>query len=140
MPKYLAGRAKHELKRRLCEAQNWHCCYCGIIVSNNKKDINEDFYATFEHIIPQSYLKNNYRNRWYFNNYRPKAYWNYNSLVIACFKCNNRRKATNLEDFVAGEFWKDENALFFKLYKMRNAFIRHGNLGTLKAMSAYCSC
>lgn len=140
MPKYLMAYDRRILKERLCEAQNWHCCYCGRIVSNDPKDKFEPFHATFDHVEPMAKYRQNYRDRWYHSTHYDKNYWNYEILVIACNRCNNIRKATDAFDFYYGELWKPENRLKLKLWHMKRFFVDRGDIGTLRAMGDYCEC
>jgi 5-methylcytosine-specific restriction endonuclease McrA len=145
MPCYLHGRQRRELKIRLCESQNWHCCYCGVIVSNEKEDINKPHHATFDHVVPMAlHIKNAKtdrdkrflrRGQW-----KHKKFWNYEVLVIACFRCNSVRKSIDAEDFYYGQMWKEENKLVRKLWQMKTFFREHGNIGILNAMGDYCQC
>ena len=57
------------LKDRLCEAQNWRCCYCGVKMEDGGTK------PTFEHVIPRS---------------KGGAHEESN-LVIACRDCNMKR-------------------------------------------------
>lgn len=138
MPKYLMAEDRRKLRRRLCEAQNWRCCYCGIVVSDDKEDANKPFYATFDHVTPQATYANSYSERWYHRNHYDKHHWNYNVLVIACGRCNSIRLATDAFAFSEGQLWKPENKLALKLYRMRADFMSRGCVGTLKAMGSYC--
>lgn len=77
------------LLRRLSEAQNHNCCYCGseawlegIECGVNREKWNE---ATKEHLIPRS---------------KGGTYGKYN-LVMACNSCNNARGDMSHEEFVA---------------------------------------
>ena len=76
------------LLRRLCEAQNWRCCYCGIEMTvgvHNKTDC-----ATLEHVIPKSA--------------GGSAEWD--NLVAACRLCNNARGAMYARRFLQMVIWK----------------------------------
>lgn len=60
------------LRKKLCESQNWRCCYCGIRLSETpfQKDS-----ATIEHVVPRKWGGSNKED----------------NLVIACGECNVRR-------------------------------------------------
>lgn len=63
------------LRRKLAEAQNWRCCYCGCRMTDEGGHGNGPRQATFEHVVPRA-LGGADRE------------WN---LVIACRLCNNTR-------------------------------------------------
>lgn len=57
---------------RLCEAQNWRCCYCGCRMTDGGNTLER---ATFEHVVPRAFGGPDTES----------------NLVIACMGCNNRR-------------------------------------------------
>lgn len=72
-----------EVLTRLCEAQNWRCCYCGISMrwaSGRGHDA-----ATIEHVIPKS------------AGGPISSWWN---LVAACNLCNSSRASMNAEKYL----------------------------------------
>lgn len=146
LPKFLMGKDRRELKIRLCEAQNWHCCYCGVIVSNDPAHAGKAFHATFEHVIPMAQIKfeskyTAYQDRWYHRNHYDKRYWNYETLVIACQKCNSLRKTTDAYDFFNGELWKPENKLVLRLWHMKRVAVNQKDpVPILKVMGNFCRC
>lgn len=71
---------KRRLIRRLCEAQNWKCCYCG----RSMTLLNHvTLRATIEHVQPRS---KNGRLNW-------------DNCVAACAKCNRERGNGRAERF-----------------------------------------
>lgn len=87
------GSWKHTRIRRLAEAQNWRCCYCGKLCRlyyNRRKPelmITWDDQATIEHVIPDSV-------------YHGSKY-DWLNQVMACGKCNNDRG-----DYIPWSLWK----------------------------------
>lgn len=145
MPSFLVGHERKRLKIRLCESQNWRCCYCGIQVSIEKEDVNKPHSATFEHVVPMAYhireATSIRMKRWLRKGAnRHKRYWNYNVLVIACRSCNGLRKSIDAEAFFNGQMWKPENRLIRKLHQMGAYFKSRGGIAVLKAMGDYCYC
>lgn len=145
MPKYLMSKDRRKLKIRLCESQNWHCCYCGIIVSIDSADIGKSNQATFEHVVPLAQVRYEseytaYQERWYHRHYYDKRHWNYETLVIACHRCNRIRKTTDAMIFYEGQLWKQENKLKLKLWHMKQQFLWHKEPKLLKAMGEFCKC
>ncbi len=63
---------KPEARRRLAEAQNWRCCYCGVDLSPDQPGPTR---ATCEHLIPESH----------------GGYDTASNLVVACEACNRVR-------------------------------------------------
>lgn len=61
-----------KLRNRLAEAQNWRCCYCGVRMEG---ECNAPNAPTFEHIQPLACQGKNLVE----------------NLVIACYRCNQRR-------------------------------------------------
>lgn len=139
------AEARRKLKLRLCESQNWHCCYCGVIVSVDSADVGSDIQATFDHVVPLAQIRYDsrftaYQERWYHRHHYDKKHWNYNVLVIACLRCNKVRKATDAYAFYEGELWKPEHKNKLKLYHMMQQYKWHCDIGLLKAMGKYCKC
>lgn len=62
-----------DLRRRICEEQNWRCCYCGC--RTNENDHTGWRLPTMEHIIPK----------------RDGGPCSYENTVLACQRCNNER-------------------------------------------------
>lgn len=72
-PRFEHGVKKSwELRLRLAEAQNWRCCYCGVVMSDRRKDPK---FMTFEHVIPRSKGGSTQEA----------------NLVMACSTCNHAR-------------------------------------------------
>lgn len=72
---------KRNLKRRLCEAQNHRCCYCGARMDEaGPKELR----PTFEHVQART------------NGGSDRA----DNLVIACLGCNLRRGHRNVKKFM----------------------------------------
>lgn len=81
------GQARHkrpktnrsELRNKLCEAQNWRCCYCGGTMANYHEETQSDDapikFPTIEHVIPLSWGGDNC----------------WENLVGACYDCNDER-------------------------------------------------
>jgi 5-methylcytosine-specific restriction endonuclease McrA len=67
-----------ELRRRLCEQQNWRCCYCGIRMEGTGSANDA---PSFEHIMPLS----------------KGGSHELVNLVIACRKCNIERGSEILD-------------------------------------------
>jgi hypothetical protein len=63
------GDASRSLRHRLAEAQNWHCCYCGVEMNRWR---NVPTVCTLEHVIPETA--------------GGLACWE--TCVAACKKCN----------------------------------------------------
>jgi 5-methylcytosine-specific restriction endonuclease McrA len=146
------GRDRRKLKERLCESQNWRCCWCGTKVEIGKEFENKPNEATFEHIIPlcqhaydaptEDIRRSIMRKKWIH-----KEQWNYDKLAIACRKCNTRRKSTDAIAFYEGKLWLDENKTALKLWHMKARFLDNNrkpgfqvNWGLLEAMGRVCSC
>lgn len=72
---------------RLCEAQNWRCCYCGIPMEIGRPG---DDTPTFEHVVPKIAEGS---DRW-------------ENLVAACRLCNNARSAMKAETYLRFVRWK----------------------------------
>lgn len=65
-----AQSARMELKRLLCDRQEWRCFYCGAGVALRQTEVSA--LATFEHVVPRS----------------ARGPDNAANLVIACQPCN----------------------------------------------------
>lgn len=68
-------------RTRAAEAQNWKCCYCGCDCVETPLKKNS---ATLEHVIPES----------------QGGTLDMNNVVMACYKCNNKRAAMNIDVFM----------------------------------------
>lgn len=68
-------------RTRLCESQNWKCCWCGCVMTELRNRKNS---ATTEHITPSS----------------QEGTDDLNNLAAACNKCNNKRGVLPIEDFI----------------------------------------
>lgn len=74
--------AEHiELRTRLAEAQNWKCCWCGSVMTEERKRWNS---STTEHVHPKSQGG-------------PDDAENF---AVACNRCNNKRGDMDTEDFM----------------------------------------
>lgn len=69
------------IRTTLAEAQNWKCCFCGIVMVEYPNQKNS---ATIEHVIPSSKGGTN----------SPKNY------AISCNHCNNKRGTLDWEVFM----------------------------------------
>lgn len=139
-------RDKHGMRMRLSEAQNHKCCYCGVVTSIEKKDKNQPYFATIEHVEAKfNYrrdrrkitIRRGGRKKRKFICYYKKGANNWSILAMACQKCNNLRKGMDAFIFFYRQMWQ-EPWLSRKLYYLRDAFIRKGNLGALKVMHQFC--
>lgn len=68
---------------RLCEAQNWRCCYCGCEVTVEGGQPGNPAFATFEHV----------QRRCEGGSDDPE------NLTIACVPCNNFRHTAPAEEY-----------------------------------------
>lgn len=68
------------LRRRLAEAQNWRCAYCGVGMSEDPKGLDK---ATLDHVVTLHHGGSN----------APA------NLVVACFLCNEYRQLVDAEVF-----------------------------------------
>lgn len=85
---YKSHEARDFTKRScLCEAQNWRCCYCGIVFSD---DLDSDAYPSLEHVIP---FAANGTAEWV-------------NEVMACTLCNRARGAMRAERYLQFVLWK----------------------------------
>jgi uncharacterized protein (TIGR02646 family) len=66
MVRRMNGEARRRVKTRLGEAQNWRCCYCGIVLDEST--------LTIEHVIP-----NQISNEWV-------------NLAASCLPCNGHSR------------------------------------------------
>lgn len=62
---------------QLAEAQNWHCAYCGCIMTDDPNGAQGRTSLTIDHIIPRS----------------RGGHYSYINCVAACFPCNHERGA-----------------------------------------------
>ena len=67
--------ARIAMRRRLAEAQNWRCCYCGCVTTDEAGRDSSPRQATLEHIVPRALGGPDHES----------------NLVIACAACNGRR-------------------------------------------------
>ena len=75
----------------LCEAQNWRCCYCGILFSDDQAS---DAYPTFEHVVPIVA--------------GGSEFWE--NEVMACRLCNEARGAMYARNYLQHVIWKGREA------------------------------
>ena len=78
--KTVGGRKNRRKLERLCEAQNWRCCYCGCAL-----EIGDN--ATVEHVLAKGSGGNS-------------SYWN---TVAACVSCNTRMDTMAPADKAGGD-------------------------------------
>ena len=75
--------AKHiELRTRLAEAQNWKCCWCGCVMTEQRKRWNS---STTEHVHPKS----------------QGGLDESDNFAVACNRCNNKRGNMDADAFLA---------------------------------------
>lgn len=86
-PRTLSG-AQAQTLARVCERQNWRCCFCGVRMPF--EDTSHPHHATRDHIIPRSEFRSN-----------PRRYRRFMSdnIVAACYSCNNQRGDRNASVF-----------------------------------------
>lgn len=68
-------------RTRLCEEQNWKCCWCGNLMTERR---NLKFSATIEHIVPASRGGEN----------------SIDNYASACERCNTARGTKSIENFM----------------------------------------
>ena len=78
---------------RLCESQNWRCCYCGVRldISANDGPSDPDNMATRDHVVPRSETRS--------LPHKVKIKICQDNLVASCCKCNKLRGDMNAIDF-----------------------------------------
>jgi len=77
----------HPQLARLCEAQNWRCCYCGVSFVTGRQDNRT---PTREHVKPSIAGGS---DAW-------------DNLVAACRLCNEARGAMHWDRFLKFVLWK----------------------------------
>ncbi len=94
--KAMAHRARSLARKaytrcRLSEAQNWRCCWCKCVMRGEQGYRDS---VTIEHVIPRSKGGADNRTNW----------------LAACFRCNNRRGNTDVEEFMRVIAWAGVSA------------------------------
>jgi 5-methylcytosine-specific restriction endonuclease McrA len=81
------GTAYRHRLDTLCEAQNWHCCYCGIVMIADGPQGDDS--ASIEHVVPKTAGGSD----------------TWDNLVAACRLCNNARSAMQPEKYLRFVQW-----------------------------------
>jgi hypothetical protein len=86
---------------RLCEAQNWRCCYCGITLATGRPGNDT---ATMEHVVPKVAGGSN----------------DWSNLVAACKLCNNARSAMKALKYLRYVKWKGRETAARYAHRLRH--------------------
>lgn len=116
---------KPSVLRRLSEAQNHRCCYCGIHTVTDD-DVKAPYRPTIEHIDTRAGDK-----------LHDEA-----NLVMACQRCNNLRANIDALDFFNSRAWaiqdREVALTLTGLMRKRASFVRTGQREILDSMAVMC--
>jgi len=99
---------------RLCEAQNWRCCYCGVHMTTSAR---RDRSPSIEHVVPRFVGGSD----------------DWENLVAACRLCNQGRGLMRAERYLTLVKWKGRRRAALYSRRLRTKLQTRQHIARLEA-------